>query len=120
MSKKGLKKFYDEVLPELKKKYKSSSNWGNEYFDYGPRVWVKKSNGKIEPENIFDIEGLPVKAPFDNDMLQRLLNPWTEPRINLTNGCYRWAGGYGTTWALTKEELETSTVSTHYRSSKLY
>ena len=105
MSKKGLEKFYNEALPKLKAQNKFSINWGNLYIEGYPKVFIKKQNGDIEEAYLFDIEGLPVKAPFDNDMLQRLLNPWTEPRVNLTGGIYRWAGGYGTTWALTKDEL---------------
>jgi hypothetical protein len=105
MSKKGLEKFYNEVLPTLKQKYKISYSYGNIYFeDYDAKCFIKKANGQIEEVNLFDIEGVNY-VETGHQMLNRLLNPFTEPRVNMWHGQYRWASGYGRTWALTKDEL---------------
>ena len=105
MSKKGLEKFYNEVLPTLKAQNKFFTNYGSVMFDDYPTVYIKKQNGDIVEEYLFDIEGLSCEAPFDNDTLKRLLNPWKTPVIHMLSGTYRWADGYGRTWALTKAEL---------------
>ena len=106
MSKKGLEKFYNEVLPTLKQKYKTSSNYGNLYFeDYDAKCFIKKTNGQIKEVGLFDIEGLPCKPPFENATLERLLNPWKTPVVHMWGSEYRWAEDYGRTWALTKDEL---------------
>lgn len=105
MSKKGLEKFYKEVLPTLKQKYKTSYSYGNVYFeDYDAKCFIKKSNGQIEEVYLFDIEGVN-QVETNNPMLNRLLNPFTEPRVIMLSDQYRWAGDYGRTWALTKAEL---------------
>lgn len=106
MSKKGLEKFYKEVLPILKQKYKTSSNYGDIYFDnYDAKCFIKKSNGQIEEVYLFKIEGVN-QVETNHPMLNRLLNPFTEPKVIMLSDQYRWAGDCGRTWALIKEELE--------------
>lgn len=96
MSKKGLEKFYKEVLPTLKQKYKHSIHYGDISFtEYDAECYIRKTNGQIEKERIFDIESL-------KDSLIKLFK---KPRVNLWHGIYRWADDYGRTWALTKDEL---------------
>ena len=96
MSKKGLEKFYNEALPTLKQKYKHTIHYGDISFDdYDAECYIKKTNGQIEKEIIFDIENL-------KDSLIQLFN---RPTVNMLGGTYRWADDYGRTWALTKDEL---------------
>ena len=105
MSKKGLEKFYKEALPALKQKYKYTNWSGDIHFDnYDAKCYIKKANGQIVEEVIFDIEGLEFRD-YGHSMLNRLCNPFTKPRVNIMGGTYRWADDYGRTWALTKEEL---------------
>ena len=96
MSKKGLEKFYNEVLPTLKQKYKHTIHYGDVSFDdYDAKCFIKKANGQIEEMVIFDIENLE----------DSLIKIFTKPVVHMLSNTYRWAEDYGRTWALTKDEL---------------